>query len=64
MGFFDKFRNKFKMGRGRAKEKAGRATGDPFLETRGEAERAGGGARQVTEQVKDAAKNVRKATKP
>ena len=64
MGFIDKMRNRFKMGKGRAKEKAGRATGDPYLETRGEAERAGGGVRQVVEQMKDAGKHVRKATKP
>jgi uncharacterized protein YjbJ (UPF0337 family) len=64
MGFLDKMRNRFKMGKGRAKEKTGRATGDPYLETKGEAERASGGARQVTEQVKDAGKNVRKTFKP
>jgi uncharacterized protein YjbJ (UPF0337 family) len=64
MGFFDKFRNKSKMGKGRAKEKAGRAAGDPVLETRGERERASGAARQVTEQVKDAGKNLRKGFKP
>ena len=64
MGFFDKMRNRFKMSKGRAKETAGRTTGKPYLETKGEAERASGGARQVTEQVKDADKNVRKAFKP
>ena len=64
MGFLNKMRNRFKMGKGRAKEKAGRATGDPYLETKGGAERASGGTRQVTEQVKDAGKNVRKAFKP
>ena len=42
MGFMDKLRNKLKMGRGRAKENAGRATGDPYLETKGKAERMGG----------------------
>jgi uncharacterized protein YjbJ (UPF0337 family) len=64
MGFLDKMRNRFKMGKGRAKEKTGRHTGNARLETKGEAERAGGGARQVAEQVKDAGKNIRKATKP
>jgi uncharacterized protein YjbJ (UPF0337 family) len=63
MGFMDKLRNKFTMGKGRAKQNAGRATGDPYLETRGQAERAGGAARQVGEQVKDAGKNVRDAFK-
>jgi uncharacterized protein YjbJ (UPF0337 family) len=61
MGFMDKLRNRFKMGRGRAKQNVGRATGDPYLETKGQAERAEGATRQVGEQVKDAAKNVRDA---
>ena len=63
MGFIDKMRNKFKLlrpGQGRT----GRATGDPYPETKGEAQRASDGIRQVTEQVKDADKNVRKAFKP
>ena len=63
MGFMDKLRNKLKMGRGRAKENVGRATGDPYLETRGKAERVAGAGRQVGEQVKDAAKNVRDGLK-
>lgn len=63
MGFIDKLRNKFKMGRGRAKQNMGRATGDPYLETKGEAERIGGAGRQAGEQVKDVGKNVRDAFK-
>lgn len=63
MGFVDKLRNKFKMGRGRAKQNAGRATGDPYLEAKGQGERIDGAARQVGEQVKDAGKNVRDAFK-
>lgn len=63
MGFMDKLRNRLKMGRGRAKENVGRATGDPYLETRGKAERVDGAGRQVGEQVKDAAKNVRDGLK-
>jgi len=58
MGFVDKMRNKFKMGRGRVKQDAGRATGDPYLEAKGQGERMSGAARQVGEQVKDAGKNV------
>lgn len=61
MGFVDKIRNKFKMGRGRATERAGRAMDDPYLEAKGQRERMGGAARQVGEQVKDAGKNVRDA---
>lgn len=61
MGFMDKLRNKVQMGKGRGKENAGRATGDPYLEAKGRTERVGGATRQVGEQVKDAAKSVRNA---
>jgi len=61
MGFMDKLRNRFKMGKGEAKQNVGRATGDPYLETRGQAERVDGAARQVGEHVKDAGKNVKDA---
>lgn len=61
MGFVDKLRNKLQMGKGRGKRELGQATGDPYLEAKGESERAGGAARQVGEQAKDAGKNVRDA---
>ena len=61
MGFMDKLRNRFKMGKGEAKQNVGRATGDPYLETRGQAERVDGAARQAGEHVKDAGKNVKDA---
>jgi len=64
MGFMDKLKNKMQMGRGRAKQQTGRAVGNPKLESRGKAERVGGGAKQVGEQVKDAAKNIKDALKP
>jgi uncharacterized protein YjbJ (UPF0337 family) len=63
MGFMDKMRNRFTMGKGRAKQDAGRAAGNPDLEARGQAERIEGAGRQVGEQVKDAGKNVRDAFK-
>jgi len=63
MGFIDKMRNKFTIGRGRAKQDVGRATGDPYLEAEGQGERIEGATRQVGEQVKDAGKNVRDAFK-
>jgi uncharacterized protein YjbJ (UPF0337 family) len=63
MGFMDKMRNKFKMGRGRTKQNVGRATGDRTMEARGQGERVDGATRQVGEQVKDAGKNVRDAFK-
>ena len=63
MGIFDKFRNKSEMGKGRVKQKTGRAVGNPRLETKGKSERVGGAGRQVTEQAKDAGKNIRKGFK-
>jgi uncharacterized protein YjbJ (UPF0337 family) len=63
MGFLDKLKNRFQMSKGHGKERAGRATGDPYLESRGQAERASGATKQVGEQVKDAGKNVRGAFK-
>jgi uncharacterized protein YjbJ (UPF0337 family) len=63
MGFMDKLRNRFKMGRGRSKQEVGRATGDPYLEARGQGERIEGATREVGEQAKNAGKNVRDAFK-
>ena len=63
MGFMEKLRHRFKMGKGHAKQDVGRATGDPYLETKGQAERVEGAGRQVGEQVKVAGKNVRDAFK-
>lgn len=59
----NKIRNRFRMGKGRAKARAGRAACDPYLETRGQGERVSGAARQVGEQVKDAGRNARDAFK-
>lgn len=63
MGFMDKLRNRFKMGRGRTKQEVGHATGDPYLEAKGYGERAEGGVKQAGERVKDAGKDVRDAFK-
>ena len=63
MGFMDKLKNRFTMGRGQAKQNVGRATGDPYLEAEGKTERVEGAGRQVGEQVKDAGKNVKDAFK-
>jgi uncharacterized protein YjbJ (UPF0337 family) len=51
------------MAKGRARATKGRVTGDPYLETKGQGQRVGGAARQVSEQVKDAVKNARNAFK-
>ena len=61
MGFMDKLKNKLQMGKGRATQNVGRATGDRYLEAKGKRERLGGAAKQVGEQAKDAGKNVRGA---
>lgn len=61
MGFLDKLRNTLQMGRGRAKQEAGRATGDPYLEAEGTTDRVAGSVKQVGEQVKDAARNIKDA---
>ena len=63
MGFMDKLRNRFMMGKGHAKQDVGRATGNRSMEAEGAGERVGGAGRQVGEQVKDAGKNVRDAFK-
>ena len=59
MGFMDKLKNRFQIGKGHGKQDLGRATGDPYLEAEGKRERLSGSAKQVGEQVKDAGKNVR-----
>jgi uncharacterized protein YjbJ (UPF0337 family) len=61
MGFMDKIRNKLQMGRGRVRQDAGRAMGDPYLESQGQADRVAGSAKQVGEQAKDAGKNIKDA---
>jgi uncharacterized protein YjbJ (UPF0337 family) len=60
MRFLDKLKNKAQQAKGRSKEKVGRQTGDPYLEGEGKADRVEGGAKQVGERAKDAAKDVRK----
>ena len=63
MSIVDKVRNKLAMSKGHAKQEAGRATGDPYMEGKGQAERVEGAGRQVGEHVKDAAKDARDAFK-
>ncbi|KAB2345514.1 CsbD family protein [Actinomadura rudentiformis] len=59
MGFLDKLKNKAQKAKGRSKEEAGRDTRDPYLEAEGRRDRMAGGAKQVGEQAKDAAKEAR-----
>jgi uncharacterized protein YjbJ (UPF0337 family) len=60
MGFLTKMKNRVQRAQGRRKEEAGRATGDPSLEAEGRKDRMSGGARQMGEKAKDAAKEARK----
>ncbi|WP_030173177.1 CsbD family protein [Spirillospora albida] len=59
MGFLDKIKNKTQRAKGRGKEEAGRRSGDPNLEAEGTRDRMAGGAKQVGEQAKDAAREAR-----
>lgn len=61
MGFFDKLRNKTTSAKGRAKENIGRHNRDPKMTAEGRKERVEGGVKQVGEQVKDAAKDIRRS---
>jgi uncharacterized protein YjbJ (UPF0337 family) len=49
------------MRKGRAKQKIGRATGNPRLQAEGMADRVSGGVRQFGEELKDAGKDIRRA---
>lgn len=60
MGFLDKIKNKAQQAKGRGKQETGRRTDDPYLEAEGGKDRTTGTARQVGEQVKDAAKEARR----
>ncbi|WP_141577952.1 CsbD family protein [Actinomadura sp. WMMA1423] len=60
MGFLDKLKNKAQQAKGRGKEEAGRQSGDPHLEAEGKSDRTAGGAKQVGEKVKDAAKEAKR----
>jgi uncharacterized protein YjbJ (UPF0337 family) len=61
MSLASKLRNRFRIGKGRAKARAGRDAGDPYLEAEGRKEQAGGAARQVGERAKDMGKDARDA---
>lgn len=63
MGLLDKLKNKMEKAKGRGKEAAGRTANDPYLESEGRRDRTAGGAKQVGEKAKDAAKEVRRTFK-
>jgi uncharacterized protein YjbJ (UPF0337 family) len=63
MGLIDKLRNKVTIGKGHAKENLGRHNRDPELSAEGQADRIRGGAKQVGERVKDAARDIRRSSR-
>jgi uncharacterized protein YjbJ (UPF0337 family) len=62
MGLFDKLKNRMQRTKGRTKENVGRESRDPYLEAEGRKDRVAGGAKQVGEKAKDAAREVRRTT--
>lgn len=63
MGYLDKARNRVKMSRGRARQRIGRLTRNRSMQAKGIGDRLSGAARQVTEQAKDAGRNLRDSAK-
>lgn len=59
MGLIDKVRNRFKMSRGRVRQETGRLTRNRAMQAKGIGERLSGAARQISEQAKDAGRNIR-----
>jgi uncharacterized protein YjbJ (UPF0337 family) len=57
MGFLDKLRNRSQISKGKAKQKAGRATGNRKMQTSGLGDRLRGGTKQVGEKLKDVNKD-------
>jgi uncharacterized protein YjbJ (UPF0337 family) len=57
MAIEDKARNTAETARGKAKDVAGRVTGDKDLETEGKAEQVVGHLKQAGEKVKDAVRS-------
>jgi uncharacterized protein YjbJ (UPF0337 family) len=63
MGLDDKISNKAEDLKGKAKEGAGRATGDEQLEGEGKGDQAAASLKDGVEKVKDAGKDVKDAFK-
>ena len=58
MSATDKMRNSARQLRGRIKRNAGEVTGNPQLQSEGEAEEMGANAAQAGEKVKDAFRSI------
>ncbi len=61
MSFLDKVRGKSQVGRGRVRQRVGRATGGRRLQAQGPSDRIMGGARQLAGRLKDAARDLRRS---
>ncbi|MFC4048103.1 CsbD family protein [Actinomadura syzygii] len=60
MGLLKKLKNSTQRAKGRAKERAGRESRDPYLEAEGRKDRVAGGVKQVGEKAKDTAREIRR----
>lgn len=58
MGLQDKVANRAEVLKGKAKEAAGKITGNPRLEVEGKLDQGKGNLKQAGEKVKDAGKSV------
>ena len=56
MSAADKAKDKVQAAKGKVKKEAGKATGDPYLESEGKADQVKGNLKQAGEKVKDATK--------
>ena len=56
MSAADKAKDKMQAAKGKVKEEAGQATGDPYLEGEGKGDQVAGNLKQAGEKVKDAFK--------
>ena len=61
MGLGDKISNKAEELKGKAKEHTGRIINDPELEAEGKLDQGKAGLKKIGENIKDAAKDVRRA---
>ncbi len=61
MSFLDKVRGKSQVGRGRVRQRVGRATGSRRLQAQGLTDKIMGGARQLAGRLKDAGRDLRRS---
>jgi uncharacterized protein YjbJ (UPF0337 family) len=61
MSFLDKVRGKSRVGRGRVRQRGGRATGSRRGQAQGLTDRIMGGARQLAGRLTDAGRDLRRS---